>query len=182
MNNSILAKSSASYVYITMIVDSDALIKAFPNPSQLQLNPTLVNDTKYFYFVATDANTITGTGTGDLVIKATVGDGIRWTGVSETNNFDNSVMVYGIVHFSGDKILKTPSFTAYTKGSAVPHDDETPFPAIINDQYFWFMESTIKSKGSEKYLIRFAIYNRPQNGNQTLFGYFQWDPSVTVTH
>ncbi|AXT47313.1 MULTISPECIES: AidA/PixA family protein [Chromobacterium] len=45
--------SSSGFVYINMIVDTEAIIDRYKNPSTVEQSPTMVNDTSLFYFVAT---------------------------------------------------------------------------------------------------------------------------------
>ncbi|WP_337883380.1 inclusion body family protein [Chromobacterium haemolyticum] len=172
--------SSSGFIYINMIVDTEAIIERYKNPSTVEQSPTMVNDTSLFYFVATKGNTITGSGTGNLKISATVGDGVRWAGVSESNNFENSVMVYKIQHQSGQEVMSDAKFMVYTKEAAVPASNKEPFPPKSKDQAYWFMSAEIIGKGMENYTVHFAVFNRPKNGPQTLYGYFKWDPAIEV--
>lgn len=93
-------KSSNSIVNVIVVIDTDALIEAFENnnPSQDSGNPTGIGH-QYAYMVVTSEQVIGGSGTADLNFKANVGDVIRWTGTSESANFDAGVLIYGLPQF-----------------------------------------------------------------------------------
>lgn len=85
-------KSSNNIVNVIVVIDTDALIEAFENknPSQDAGSPTGIGH-QYAYMVVTSEQVIGGSGTADLNFKANVGDVIRWTGTSESANFDAGV-------------------------------------------------------------------------------------------
>lgn len=174
-------ESSFQIVNITVVIDTEAVMKDFPTPSQDPTSPTGIAHT-YAYMVATRASAISGAGTADLTIQANVGDVIRWTGISETNNFDSGVIVYGLPQFGGGTVFANPVFKSFTKSAAKPTSDLAPIPASFADQNFWFIEADIQSVGTEQYGIQFGLYYRPTGGAQQLYGYFWWDPTVTVTN
>jgi hypothetical protein len=165
-------------INVIVVIDTASLIAAFPHPSQDQNNPTQIGH-QYSYMVATAGSVISGQAGGDLNLKANVGDVIRWTGESESNNFESSVLVYGLPQYGGTQVFSNPVFKEFTKASMQPAQNG-PFPVSFPNQTFWFIEADITNTGTEQYQVRFGVYNRPTGGAQQLFGYFQWDPTITV--
>lgn len=181
-NDFMNTKSSNTIIDVTIVIDTDTLINDFKKVkvSKNKDAPTGVSH-KYAYMVVKDSLAIHGNGGADLNIKAHVGDVVRITGVSASDNFDSSVLVYHLKKYGGKEVFSNPHFKKYTRSSMMPKKDNI-FPVGYEDQDYWFMLADITGKGTENYSICFAVYNRPQNGEQSLFGYFYWDPTITVVN
>ncbi|MEQ9772816.1 inclusion body family protein [Pectobacterium jejuense] len=175
-------KSSNSIINIIVVIDTDSIINDFTgkNPSKNEKSPTPIGH-QYSYMVVASESAISGSGTADLNISANVGDVIRWTGTSESGNFDSSVLIYGLPKFGGQDVFINPTFKRYTKTSMLPAQS-SPFPVTYIDQSYWFIQADINQKGKENYQVQFGLYYRPHGGTQELFGYFQWDPTITVNN
>ncbi|MFJ5384694.1 inclusion body family protein [Pectobacterium sp. CHL-2024] len=177
-----ILSSSHDVINIIVIIDTDLIIRKFKDKpvSQDSAKPTQIGH-EYSYMVATSESVIKGSGTADLHIKASVGDVIRWTGISESGNFDSSVLVYGLPKFGGVDVFKNTVFDMYKKKSMLPNPNSGgPFPVTFTEQSYWFIQASISNTGTEAYQIRFGLYHRPDKKEQKLFGYFQWDPKITV--
>ena len=164
-------------INIQVTIDAEGVMAQYPNPSQNQGSPTGIGH-NFGYMVAT-SNTISGSGTGDLNFSANVGDVVRFFGVSASNNFENAVLIYGINRFSGDQVFSDFASKEFTKSGVSPSGSSV-LPATISDQKFWFYEADVISRGTEGYKVVFALYKRDNSGNPVVFGYFQWDPTITV--
>jgi hypothetical protein len=77
MENENLDTASSQIINVMVVIDTDSIIRDFPSRSTDSNSPTAVNNTKYFYMVARSDNTLSGGGTGNLSIRANVGDIIR---------------------------------------------------------------------------------------------------------
>jgi nematocidal protein AidA len=172
--------SSNNVINVAVIIDAQSIIDQVSNPSQDPKNPTGLNHT-FMYMVATRGNTMVGSGTADLVISANVGDVIRWSAESDSSNFDASTLIYGLPQYGGDTVFSNPTFKMFTRTSMQPVNN-TIFPVVFVPQKYWFMQADIEATGSEQYGIQFAIYNRPSGGAQQLYGYFWWDPTLTINN
>ncbi len=166
-------------VNVIVVIDTTSLIAAYPNPSKNQSAPTQIGH-QYSYMVAAAGSVISGQAGGDLNIKANVGDVIRWSGDSESSNFESAILIYGLPKFGGATVFSNPVFKQFTKSSMQPAQNG-PFPVSNVNQTFWFLEADITNTGTEQYQVQFAVYNRPNGGAQELYGYFQWDPTITVS-
>lgn len=177
--NSEFLSTSQEIINIQVVIDTDAITTDHTSPSQDPNNPTGLNHT-YMYMVATRGNTITGSGGADLNIKADVGDVIRWYAVSEYGNFDSAVVIYKLAWYAQDKVFDGETFSVYNRTGILPANG-TALPVGFSDQNFWFNQATVINKGTEQYNVQFALYVRQRGVNDpVLYGYFYWDPTVTV--
>lgn len=179
-DKALLDNASSKIVNVMVVIDADSVVKDFPNRSQNVDSPTAINNTKYFYMVACADNTLSGAGTGSLHIKANVGDIIRWNGISETANFDSSILIYTLKRLGGQEVFVTPDFYAFNKRSMKP-TQKSVFPVVLNNpQDYWFNQASIVATGTESYTLHFALYHRPNGSDPVLYGYFKYDPQITV--
>jgi hypothetical protein len=174
------AETTAATIYVQIIVDCDALMAAYPNPSQDYQHPTGIAHNQGF-MVTSNEYVNSGQGTGDLSFRAEVGDTIRWTSSSMSNNFDSAVFVYQMNKFSGTQVTDTPELKTFTKTSMVP---QSAIPPTVTQaqQNYWFMTCEVEKTGTEGYTVNFGLYRRVRGtSGQSLYGYFYWDPTITVT-
>lgn len=172
--------SKNKIINISIIIDTTKLMDDLTSPpSKDQNNPTPIGH-QYQYMVVSDgANNISGQGTGDLSFYATQGDIVRFTAVSEFNNFDQPVILYDLFKFGGSDVFVNSHFTLQqfnAVGTVIP---VTFNPLIIKtvEQNFWFAQNTVNNKGTENFGLRFALYN----SDLSIFGYFSWDPTITAS-
>jgi hypothetical protein len=164
-------------INIQVTFDAEGIMAAYPNPSSDQNRPTGLPH-NYGFMVAT-SNTMSGSGTGDLVFSALVGDVVRFFGATASNNFENSALIYDLPRYTGDQVFSTFHSKTFTKSGVSPKG-EAVLPATISDQKFWFYEADVINKGTEGYKVTFALYKRNSSGTPVIFGYFSWDPTITV--
>lgn len=167
-------------INILIAIDTDAVKKQYPNPSKDQAKPTGISH-NYGYMVATGTTIVSGQGTGDLHINALVGDTVRAFATSGSDNFEDSVLLYDMPRFSGDNVFGPFNYQDFTKSAVVPQSQTAVLPARIVEENFWFYQASVSKKGTEGYKVEFSLYTRdPNNGQPVLFGYYSWDPTITV--
>ncbi len=167
-------------INIQITIDTDGVRKAYPKPSQNSNSPTGIGH-DYGFMVATGTTVNSGQGTGDLSIQALVGDNVRTFGVSGSNNFEDAVLIYNMPRYSGSQVLGPQSNQEFTKSTVVPGSTTAPLPPNIVNQMFWFLEADVVAAGTENYKVQFGLWTRDdQTGQPKLFGYYQWDPQITV--
>ncbi|QEC78329.1 inclusion body family protein [Mucilaginibacter ginsenosidivorax] len=176
------ASDSNEIVYIQIVIDTEAIIADNPTPSTNADSPTGLAH-NYMYMVATRGNVFTpqSEGTADLNVKAITGDVIRWYAVSENGNFDTAVAIYKIARYDGsDDVFSTVDFNVFNRTGILP-TDRTTFPITFSLQSYWFNSATILKTGTENYSISFALYRHTRDqAEPVLFGYFWWDPTLTI--
>lgn len=167
-------------INILITIDTDAVLKGYPNPSQNSSAPTGIAH-NMGYMVATGTTINSGQGTGDLDFNALVGDTVRVFATSGSDNFEDAVLLYGLPMFSGTQVLSVFNYQNFTKSTVVPNSTTSVLPAKIVDETFWFYQASVITKGTEGYMVQFALYTRdPTSGQPVLKGYYAWDPTIRV--
>lgn len=166
-------------VNVNIIINATRLINDFTGKtvSKDSTRPTPIDHT-YQYMVVSEGSSISGQGTGDLSFGAKQGDVVRFYATSEFNNFDVPVILYDLFKISGDDVFSNPDFTLEPFPGTETVAPKSFNPLVLKNpnpnQDFWFAQNTVNSKGTEAYGLKFAVYN----SDLTLFGYFQWDPTI----
>jgi hypothetical protein len=178
-------EASGQDINVLVIVDTEFIKKAYPNPSKDPKNPTGIDHTHQFMLCTGSRGVISGQGTGDLEFRANVGDDVAFTGVSIYNNSDDAVIVYDIKHFSGAHVFNQFSANLMVRNGAVQPNADSPdrngLPPIRKQANFSVFGSKVRSSGREGFGVAFGRYKLAENGqDQELFGYFWWDPYITV--
>ena len=84
-------------INIDVIFDAEGIMEKYGKGGS-QGSPIGIGH-QYGYMVAT-SNTMSGSGTGDLVFSALVGDVVRFFGATASNNFENSALIYGCLLYT----------------------------------------------------------------------------------
>ena len=167
-------------ININIIIDTTQIMSDFNGKevSKDALNPTPIGHQYQFMVISDGGSNVQGEGTGDLSFSATQGDVVRFYATSEFNNFDQPVILYDMFKYGGDNVFNNPSFNLQSFGAHSTLAPITFNPLLIKtiDQDFWFAQNTVNNKGTENYGLKFAVYNT----DLSIFGYFQWDPTITV--
>ncbi|CAB3728379.1 inclusion body family protein [Paraburkholderia rhynchosiae] len=178
-------KASGQDINVLVVVDTEYVKKMYPNPSKDQTNPTGINHTNQFMICTGSRGIISGQGTGDLEFRANVGDDVAFTGVSIYDNSDDAVIVYDVKHFTGDQVFNQFSADLIVRNGAVQPNADSPsrngLPPVRKPTNFAVFESKVRSSGREGFGLAFGLYTLASNGqDQELFGYYWWDPYITV--
>ncbi|MEO7065481.1 MAG: inclusion body family protein [Rhodanobacter sp.] len=182
-NTNIVLVASSQQVNVLVVIDTEYVKTNYPNPSKDQNQPTGINHSSQFMICTGSRGIISGQGTADLNFRANVGDNVSFTGVSIYDNSDDAVIVYGIQYWKGDKVFNQFVPNLVTRTGAVMPDSSTSngLPAIQAKVNFSSFDSKVSNAGVENFYVFFALYKLSDNGeNQELFGYFYWDPTITV--
>lgn len=171
--------SKNKIININIIIDTTKLMNDQTNPSKDANNPTLIGHQYQFMVVSDGASDISGQGSGDLRFSATQGDVVRFTAVSEFNNYDQPVILYDLFKFGGSDVFLNPHFTLQQFGDVdtIAPKSFNPLTTKTVQQDFWFAQNTVNSKGTENFGLKFALYN----SDLSLYGYFSWDPAITAS-
>ncbi len=177
---------NASMVEINVlaVIDTEYVKKNYPNPSQDASNPTGIDHASEYLLVTGARGDVSGQGTADLSFRANVGDLVAFTGTSIYANSDDAVIVYGITYQTGDRVFNQfVSNLEVRTGAVMPNPDvNNGIPPLNQEITFSNYSSTVKQAGSEHFIVSFALYTLDSSGeNQTLYGYYCWDPAITVS-
>ena len=175
--------SSAQQVNILVVIDTDYIIEHNPSPSKDPTKPTGVDHNSQYMICHSPRGIVSGQGTADLNFRANVGDTVSFTGTSIYANSDAAVILYGIRFWKGDNVLGTFTANVLTRNRAVMPDPTSPngLPAIQQKINFASYDSRVSRGGTENFYVDIAVYKLGDDGQtQNLYGYFYWDPTVTV--
>jgi nematocidal protein AidA len=178
-------QASAQDINVLVVIDTEVLKNAYRNPSKDPQNPTGIDHSNQYMLCTGSRGIISGQGTGDLEFKANVGDNVAFTGVSIYNNAEDAVIVYDVKHFSGDYVFNQFSADMIIRNGAVQPNADSPsrngLPPIKKQTNFSVFDSKVRSSGREGFGLAFGLYTLASNGqDQELYGYFWWDPYITV--
>ncbi|MEO8379786.1 MAG: inclusion body family protein [Acidobacteriota bacterium] len=177
--NALSDSGTSAVIYVTIVIDADTVITTYPNPSKDPNSPTGISHGMGFMTTSSEY-VVSGNGTGDLSIKAEVGDVIRWTSLSESGNMDAAVFTYAFDKFGGTQVTGPVTLEPFTKMTIFPTTANPPAVKQVN-QNFWFMVCDVTNVGTENYNVKFGLYTRTRGTDgQSLLGYFYWDPTLQV--
>lgn len=183
MTSQLVLESSSQQVNVLVVIDTEYVKNTYPNPSKDPNHPTGINHSSQFMICTGSRGIVSGQGTADLNFRANPGDMVAFTGVSIYDNSDDAVIVYGIQYWKGDQVFNqfVPNLVSRT-GAVMPDPNtENGLPAIQGKINFSSFDSKVRSAGTENFYVVFALYKLSDNGeNQEIFGYFYWDPTITV--
>jgi nematocidal protein AidA len=181
----ILFQASAQNINILIVIDTEYVKKTHPkqtNPNMQQ--PAGIDHSGQFMLCTGSRGIISGQGTGDLNFRANPGDFVQFTGVSIYENSDDAVIVYNITKYGGTDVFNQFVPNVITRKNAVAPDPATEngLPAIHTQLNFNSFDSKVRNGGTENFNVAFALYTLDDDGEtQSLYGYFYWDPTITVS-
>jgi nematocidal protein AidA len=177
--------ASSQEINVLVVIDTEQIKKDHPNPSKDMNNPTGINHKNQFMIVTGSRGLIGGQGTADLHFKANAGDYLSFRGISVHGNSDDAVIVYGIKYNKGDQVFNPFQANIVTRNRAVMPDPRSPnhngLPPLHAQMTFSSYDTKIARSGTENFNVWIALFTLADDGQtQELFGYFWWDPAVTV--
>lgn len=170
-------------INILVVIDTEYIKSMYPNPSKDMSKPTGIAHDHQYMLCTGSRGIIGGQGTGDLNFKAIVGDYVKFAGVSIYQNSRDAVIIYDIKKYNGDDVFDGFVYKKLTRSRAVVPDVSKPngLPPIQKELTFNTFNSGIGGGGTEYFNVAFGLYALDDDGQtQSLYGYFYWDPIVTV--
>lgn len=174
---------SANFMDILTVIDTEYIKKNYGPNNNDKSNPRGIDHNSQF-MICTGARKInSGQGTADLDFNANVGDYISFRGTSIYQNSDDAIIIYGIKFQSGVEVFNQFVPNSITREGAVQPDPKSSdgLPALKVKQSFLSLDSKVANKGRESFLVYIALYTLSDDGEtQNLYGYYYWDPTITV--
>lgn len=177
--------ASAEQIDILVVIDTEYIKRTYGPNSHAKTEPVGINHSSQFMISTGARKILGGQGTADLSFQANVGDNVSFRGVSIYEDSDDAVIVYGIKHWSGDKVFNQFITNSVTRKYAAQPDPDSPsmdgLPAKKVSQSFQSLDSKIRQAGVENFYVYIALYTLANDGQtQDLYGYYYWDPQITV--
>ncbi|WP_419683940.1 AidA/PixA family protein [Burkholderia theae] len=115
-------------------------------------------------------------------------DSVNFTGTTIHTNSRYAVIVYDLVHQSGEHVLDLRpkiglTHRGYTLARAAEPNPDTydGLDAIPRPRAFSLFDTRVLANGTESFWIRFALYTlEPDGETQKFHSYFEWDPTITT--
>lgn len=164
--------STSKILDVLTVVDCQNIYKTIKNPSKNRNNPTIVDNINVYNVISNEKN-IQGYYNAKLEVNSN--DFIRFSGVSESNNFDYSVIIYKV-----ESPLLSKTFPETAKKLAAEPSDNNVFPVTFSEKTFHYTTNLALKRGKETYVSYFAIYHRPDGNDQELLGYFKYTSEINV--
>ncbi|WP_300691503.1 inclusion body family protein [Chryseobacterium sp.] len=176
-------KASSQEIDILIVIDTDYIRSHYTSPSTDPNNPTGIDHNSQ-HMIASNANALSGQGSADLDFSARAGDVVSFRGTSIYQNSDDAVIIYNIKYWSGEQVFNNFVYNSVERKEAVVPDVKSlnGLPATKADITFASIDSKVRTTGKENFYVQFALYILdPKDSNkQILYGYFYWDPTITV--
>ncbi|WP_183274022.1 inclusion body family protein [Burkholderia pseudomallei] len=178
-----LEKGSSIDISILIAINTEAILNRSYPVSKEKTRPTMIDHDHQFMICYDPRGKVTGQGSGDLVIPARRMDQVSFYATSLHNDSDNAVILYNLVHQSGDHVLDLKNLSSRTfqrKRAAEPNPDSSDgLPAVHVPRDFHLIDTRVTGSGKEDYLVYFALYTLDDDGEtQSLRGYYGWDPTI----
>lgn len=175
--------SSSANIDILIVIDTAYVKQNYPNPSQDSSDPTAINRDSEYMIAADPSGIVSRQGTADLNFRGKVGDIVSFRGTSVDQNSADAVIIYNIVKYGGDQVFNTFMTDQVTRSHALQPNPSalSGIPPLNVSQNFLSLGSQVASSGTEQFQVYFGLYTLNDDGEtQSLYGYYKWDPTITV--
>lgn len=176
--------TSARSMDVLIVIDTEYVKANYPNPSQDPNNPTGIDHNSQYMICTGTRGVLSGQGSADLNFRANPGDFVSFYGTSVYANADDAVIVYNIKYWSGANVFNRFNVDLVQRANAVKPNVGTSngLPAVTGPDDFISLDSRVSMRGVENFYVYFALYTLADDGEtQQLFGYYYWDPTITVS-
>jgi nematocidal protein AidA len=176
-------------IHILFVVDTGAIatwckdtkIAPSQDPAKPTALPSALNNSLRF-ICDSSRGIVSGQGAYNLNFKAKVTDVVSFVGTSIEANSNSAVIVYGFTKRSGADVFNPFHQNFVERDHAVVPTDGSGVPPALQTISFASYDSSVKKSGTESFDLSFAQYSlKDDNQTQALFGYFIWDPTITVS-
>jgi hypothetical protein len=176
-----VSSEAPAVINVLIVIDTDYVRANYPTPSQDPTQPTAIDHNSEFMICTGSRAAVTGQGTADLQFTANPGDVVRFYGQSIYGNAEDAVILYGIAYQTGGQVFNPFTTGAITRSGAAVPTIPNGVPATNLAANFISLDSMVATQGTEHFIVYFGLYVLDGTGeNQTLFGYYCWDPSIVV--
>lgn len=169
-----------SSMYLKAIIVTEDIIANTPSPSQDPENPTRISLDDVF--VVAMSQSLTGSAVEELALHARIGSRVKISAVTESDCFENSVLLYELSPVKGEGNLKPLGTREYVASAITPSGKDVLPGTVVDDQEFWFLDTVVAHHGATWYKWSFAVFCTNEDGNPEPLGYFQWVSQLTIEH
>jgi hypothetical protein len=175
----------SAQVNVLFVIDTNYIVDKYPSPSKSPKKPTVVDHDGLYMIVASPQGAAGGQGAAGLDFRAHAGGVASFTATSISANSDAAVILYDIKLRKGEQALKPRGrLQKVTLHGAVMPDPTKPpdeLPPTQQSISYTSYKVEILQAGTASFSVYIAVYVLAGDGQtQELYGYFCWQPSVTV--
>ena len=196
----------ADVINVVLVVDTQGLVTAHPDPSQNSRKPTPVDDA-FCFLIGPPLRVIEGQATAKLLLEAQAKDApgqqgqddqsdagaraagkapgatVLWRSRSLSGNAGQSVIIYSVTGQAPSP--KAPAFGAFEK------EYEAPLPDLVNGQNTdpptfvpattgdYYLKGAMRKRG-EQFTVSFYITAEDDDGALDTVGYFSWKAELAI--
>jgi hypothetical protein len=172
--------SQSPAAWLLIVIDTDAVMANYPDPSKDQHHPTSISQDNGF-LVATGTKVESRQRPEEVRIAALVGDTVCASAISGSDNFEDAVLLYGMARLEHTQVFSDFDYQNIQKSTVVPNSTSEPLPAQAAAHTFEFHQASVIAAGTEGYEMKFALHIRDLNiGQHILYGYFSWNLEIAV--
>jgi hypothetical protein len=168
-----------SVLNITVIINTEYVVNTYSDPSTNPDDPTVV-DSNAACMVVAYKNSISGSNSHGITLKAQPGDYINWFGLSDSDNFSNEIILYNVAFDTGAELFSTANFIQFDASIVEPSIDYPQSDPVQQQTTLWYVTAVVQNYGRGTYKIQFGLYSPDESGAPTLLGYFQWEPVIKI--
>lgn len=177
------AAGTSKFIDILAVIDTDYIKRTYgPKPNSTPNTPFDIDHNSEYMICINSRGTVKGQATADIEFQAYPGDHISFRATSADQNSDDAVILYNIQKFGGTDVFNRFVCNIVTRNRAVEPD-----PASINGlppkfvtESFTSLDSVVARGGKENFQVCIAVYTTVKGQEQQLYGYYRWDPTITV--
>ena len=179
-----MSEQSSEQVNVLVVIDTNYIVDNYPHPSTNPRKPTAVDRNGLYMIVASPQGAAGGQGAAGLDFMAHAGGVASFTATSISASSDAAVILYDIKLRKGEQALKPRGrLQTVTIPCAVMPDPTEPngLPPTQQSISYTSYKVEILQAGTASFSVYIAVYVLAGDGQtQELYGYFYWDPTVTV--
>lgn len=176
--------SPRASINILAVIDTDAITSMYASNKHDRKTPQKIDLDTEQMICSGSRGIVGGQGTKDLSFQARHGDYISFRGLSVTNNSDDAIIIYNVLWAEGDIIFKPfIADIAVVPGAVVPNNvSANGLPAVYEEMSFSAFDTKVMRHGTAVIAIQFGLYTLDITGEkQQLYGYFEWDATITIS-
>lgn len=176
--------SYSQIVYVTAVIDAETVCDVYKTSYNSIMNhrkdiPRAIAN-HFGYLITEQKYKNDSHCSAVLAINVKMGDSIRFSAISQTNNYEHVVVLSGV---SKSDYWTNPQFNAnYERNMAFPTTvDFIDFN--VNIQNYFILDVQLLKGGVISYTMVFALYERLNTINHKfqLIGFFEWTPTLIIT-
>lgn len=175
-----------SIVHVMFLVDTAYIYAHYQGKTSTDPNNPMPIDHNSEFMVCSFLNKPQKQGTADLSFSVPNQSTVAFWGSSLSNNGHDAIIIYDIeknANLGPTDDVFNPFVMNQTllPGGVIPSGSINGLPAITQSRNIYALTSTVKTTGTENFVIRFGLYLFDQaTQTQKLWSYCQWDPTITV--